>query len=166
MIQLYKPNARNEGCAFGFREGLNNDRDREPCVYVTAIKQHSWNSKTRNGSFSENKDNPDKKIQIKLNENELGGFIAAVDRYKEFSAFHSFEDTKTSITFKPYTKKTGGEQAFSLTFTRNSAEKFGIGVEIGEAYLMAEYFRYVLRKLFHQRAVKQEEYRKKPKENE
>ena len=165
MIQLYKPNSRNEGCAFGFREGVNNDRDAEPCVYVTAIKQFSWNSKTRNGSFSENKDNPDKKIQIKLNEVELGGFIAAVDRYQDFSAFHSYEDTKTSITFKTYSKK-GGEQAFSLTLTRNSAEKFGLGVEMGEAYLMAEYFRYILRKLFHQRAVKQEEYRKKPTTNE
>ena len=53
MVQFYKPNAKNLGNAFGFRMGVQGKTD-EPCVYMTAIQQHSWNEKTRNGSFAEN----------------------------------------------------------------------------------------------------------------
>ena len=71
IVQYYKPNSKNTGCAFSFDIGANN-KNQEPCVYVRAIKQHSWNSKTRTGSFSENAKNPEKSISIKLNEIEVG----------------------------------------------------------------------------------------------
>ena len=111
IVQYYKPNAKNTGCAFSFDIGANN-KNQEPCVYVRAVKQYSWNSKTRSGSFSENSKNPDKSISIKLNEIEVGGFIQAIENYKEFSGFHSYEDNKTSILFKPYTKKDGTKSLF------------------------------------------------------
>ena len=76
IVQYYKPNSKNTGCAFSFDIGANN-KNQEPCVYVRAIKQHSWNDKTRTGSFSENAKDPDKSISIKLNEIEVGGFIHA-----------------------------------------------------------------------------------------
>jgi len=146
MIQLYKPNSKNLGCAFSFNLGTTG-RDKEPCVYMNAIMQHSWNDKTKNGSFSENVKNPDKTIIVKLNEFELGGFINAIENYGEYNAFHSFEENKTSIQFKPYTKANGAK-AFSLTVTKNSALKFGIGLEIGEAYAIREFFKMVLAKTF------------------
>ena len=146
IVQYYKPNAKNTGCAFSFDIGVNN-KNQEPCVYIRAVKQHSWNSKTRSGSFSENSKNPEKSISIKLNEIEIGGFIQAIENYKEFSAFHSYEENKTSILFKPYTKK-DGSKAFSFGVTRNSANKFGIGVEISEAYCLREFLKFYLQELY------------------
>lgn len=146
-VQFYKPNAKNTGNAFGFRIGVKGKNDQEPCVYVTAIQQHSWNEKTKTGSFSANVSNPEKSISLKLNESELAGFIYAITNYTEFSAFHSFDDMKTAISLKPYTKANGGD-AFSFSVSRNSASKFGIGLEMAEAYLLVEFFRYVLNELF------------------
>jgi hypothetical protein len=149
MIKLYKPNSKNTGCAFSFSLGTSG-KDKEPSVYVNGIQQHSWNEKTRNGSFAENAKNPEKTIIIKLNEFELGGFIHAIEQYTEFKAFHTYEDNKTSISFKPYTKQ-DGTKAFSLSITKNSALKFGIGFEIAEAYTLREFFKQALHTLFEYR---------------
>jgi hypothetical protein len=147
MIALYKPNSRNLGCAFSFNLGQTG-KAKEPCVYINAIMQHSWNDKIKNGSFSENAKNPDKTIIVKFNEFELGGFIHAIENYCEYNTFHTFEDNKTSIQFKPYTKNNGAK-AFSLSISKNSALKFGIGIEIGEAYVIREFFKGVLAKTFN-----------------
>lgn len=146
MIQLYKPNSKNTGCAFSFNLGTTG-KDKEPCVYMNAIMQHSWNDKTKNGSFGENAKNPDKTIIVKLNEFELGGFINAIENYTDYNAFHSFEENKTTIQFKPYTKNNGAK-AFSLSVTKNSALKFGVGIEVGEAYTIREFFKSVLARTF------------------
>ena len=157
IVQYYKTNSKNTGCAFSFDIGANN-KNQEPCVYVRAIKQHSWNDKTRTGSFSENAKDPDKSISIKLNEIEVGGLIFAIEKYKEFSAFHSYEDNKTSISFKPYKKKDGAD-AFSFGVTRNSANKFGIGVEMSEAYGLREFLKFYLQELYIFRLSKNKEFR-------
>ena len=137
---------QNTGNAFGFRIGIQG-KNETPCLYMTAIKQHSWNSKTRSGSFSENSKNPEKCISVKFNESELGGFIYAIENYDKFNAFHSFDDNKTSISLGPYTKN-DGTKAFSFSVSRNSANKFGIGLEMSEAYLLSEYFKFVLNEIF------------------
>ena len=157
IVQYYKPNSKNTGCAFSFDIGANN-KNQEPCVYVRAIKQHSWNSKTRTGSFSENAKNPEKSISIKLNEIEVGGLIFAIEKYNQFSSFHSYEDNKTSISFKPYKKKDGTD-AFSFGVTRNSANKFGIGVEVSEAYGLREFLKFYLQELYIYRLSKNKSFR-------
>ena len=96
IVQYYKPNSKNTGCAFSFDIGANN-KNQEPCVYIRAVKQHSWNDKTRTGSFSENAKDPDKSISIKLNENEIGGFIHAVEKYTEFSAIREILKEKSCL---------------------------------------------------------------------
>jgi hypothetical protein len=146
IVQYYKPNAKNTGCAFSFDIGPNN-KNQEPCVYVRAVKQHSWNQSKRTGSFSQNAKDPEKSISIKLNEVEIGGLIHAIEKYKDFSAFHSYEDNKTAINFKPYTKK-DGTNAFSFGVTRNSSNKFGIGVEMSEAYGLREFLKFYLQELY------------------
>lgn len=152
MIQFYKPNSKNTGCAFGFRIGSKSKQNNEDlCVYLTAVKQHSWNDKTKNGSFAENAKDPDKSVIIKFNEVELGGFIYAIRNYEKYNLFHSFEDNKTSISFGPYTKQ-NGDKAFSFSVIRNSANKFGMGVEMSEAYLLAEFFEYALQSIFARRS--------------
>ena len=114
---------------------------------MRAVKQYSWDDSKRSGSFSGNAKDPEKSISIKLNEIEVGGFINAITNYKDFSAFHSYEDNKTSISFKPYTKKDGTE-AFSFGVTRNSTNKFGIGVEMSEAYGLLEFCKFYLQELY------------------
>jgi hypothetical protein len=146
IVQYYKPNSNNAGCAFGFQLGVAN-KSKEPNIFMTAIQQFSWNEKTKNGSFSENFKNPEKSISLKFNENELGGLIYAIEQYAEFSAFHTYEDNKTAISFKPYTKKSG-QKAFSFSVTRNSANKFGIGLEMSEAYSLAQFFKFALNKIY------------------
>jgi len=128
IVQYYKPNSSNAGCAFSFQLG-SGYKTKEPTLFINAVQQFSWNEKTRIGSFSENSKNPEKSISLKLNENEIGGFIYAIEEYTEYSTFHTYEENKTSISFKPYTKKTG-QKAFSFGVTRNSANKFGIGMEM------------------------------------
>ena len=155
IVQYYKPNSKNTGCAFSFDIG-SNIKNGEPCVYVRAVKQHSWNQSKRTGSFSENAKDPDKSVSIKLNEVEVGGFIHAIEKYTEFSAFHSFEENKTQISFKPYKKKDGSD-AFSFGVTRNSVNKFGIGVEMSEAYVLREFLTFYLQELYITRLQKKPE---------
>ena len=150
MIQFYKPNKANTGNAFGFRMGTKNQQSEEPCVYMTAVNQYSWDDKKRTGSFSKNAQDPEKSILVKFNENELCGFIYAIENYEKFNAYHSFEDNNTSIVLSPYQKK-NGEKAFSFTVTRNSTQKFGMGLELHEACLIVQYFKFVLNKLFQYR---------------
>ena len=147
MVKLYKPNSKNTGNAFSFSMGVSG-KDKEPCVYINAVQQHSWNDKTKTGSFSENAKNPEKTISVKINEFEMGGFIRAIEEYSEFKAFHSYEDNKTTINFGPYTKQ-DSSKAFSLSVNKNSALKFGIGIEMSEAYVLREFFKNVLVEIFN-----------------
>ena len=149
MINFYKPNSKNSGSAFGFRIGIQGKTD-EPCLYMTAVQQSSWDSNKKKGSFSGNSKNPEKSASVKFNESELGGFIFAIENYDKFNAFHSYDDNSTSISLSPYTKKDGAK-AFSFSVTRNSSIKFGMGLEMSEAQLLSEYFKYVLRELFQYR---------------
>lgn len=151
MISFYKPNTTSTGTAFAFKLGQTH-KTKEPIVYLNGIAQASWNAKTRTGSFSENAKNPDKTVGVKFNEFEMGGFINAIENYTEFSAFHTFDDNKTTISFKPYSKK-DGTKAFSFTITKNSALKFGIGMEISEAYALREFFKYALARIYDARTV-------------
>lgn len=149
MINFYKPNSKNTGNAFGFRLGIQG-KNEEPCVYMTAVQQYSWDSNKKTGSFSGNSKDPEKSVSIKFNESELGGFIYAVENYTKFSAFHTFDSNSTAISLSPYTKK-DGTNAFSFSVTRNSANKFGIGLEMSEAYLLVQYFKFTLNKIFSHR---------------
>ena len=146
IVQYYKPNSRNTGCAFSFDIGANN-KNQEPCIYIRAVKQFSWNDKKRTGSFFENAKNPDKSISIKLNEVEVGGFIYAIEEYTEFSAFHSFGDNKTQISFKPWLRE-GKENAFSFGIRRNSANTFSISVEMSEGRTLLEFCKFFLQELY------------------
>jgi hypothetical protein len=133
-------------------------KTKEPRVYVNAIMQHSWNEATRNGSFAENAKNPEKTAIIKLSEFELGGIIYAIENYSEYKGFHSYGENKTAISFKPYTKH-DGSKAFSFSISKNSALKFGIGIEMGEAYAIREFLKHALIKIFNFREPDQNSYR-------
>ena len=148
---IYKPNAKNTGCAFSFKII---DKDKEgnpmkPTLLVQSIKQARWNDKSRTGSFSENAKDPEKNIYFKLGVNEVGGMLFAIENYEEFSAFHRYNDDKTQISFKPYTKQ-NGDKAFSLSVIKNSTLKFGVGIERSEARTLKALLDLYLLKFFNQ----------------
>jgi hypothetical protein len=153
-FSLYKPNSKVTGCAFQFKIGQG--KSDEKTLYVSAIQQASWNENTKTGSFSENAKVAEKNLNIKLNENEIGGLLYAIREYKDFSAFHTFEDNKTQISFKPYQKK-DGSNAFSFSVSRNGNQKFGIGIELGEAEALSEFLKFTLFEIYSSRKLTSQE---------
>lgn len=147
---IYKPNSSNSGCAFSFKivETDKEGNKIKPTLLVQSIKQATWDSKKKIGSFSANAKDPEKNIYFKLGENEVGGMLNAIENYTEFSAFHSYNDDKTQISFKPYTKK-NGQKAFSFSVVKNSTLKFGMGVELSEARTLKGLFDLFLFKYFN-----------------
>ena len=154
-ISLYKPNSKNAGCAFNFKIGVN--RNKEPVVYVSAIQQYSWDDKKRSGNFSGNKDNPDKNINLKFSEFEIGGIISSLNKRYEYSAFHSYEENKTSIKFVPWDKQQKTQNgsitlpAFGITFTRNGNQSFRIPIEPGEVENLNQFLKFYLKELYSHR---------------
>jgi|TARA_R110000851_G_scaffold117207_1_gene243777 hypothetical protein len=166
MISLYKPNPSNTGCAFNFKIGLD-QKTQEPALYMSAIQQHSWNSEKKIGSFSGNKDSPEKNINVKLGEFECGEVMAAFKYRTEFSTFHAYGDNKTSIKFVPWDKKKkvyGSDQeqlvrAFGINATRNG-NTFKIPIEPGEVEVLNEFFKNFLNRLMDKRFSNQIKLRK------
>lgn len=169
-LSLYKPNSKNSGCGFSFQTGIDN-KNKEPALYVKAIKQHSWDQNKKQGYFSKNAGDPDKNIVVKFNEFECGEIINSINNRREYNTFHSFGDDKTVIKFSLWDKKTkksekssSGEwkevwitvPAFSISFTRNGSQLFGIGLEPGEAEVIKKYLEEFLSTLFKERIKKQQ----------
>lgn len=159
-ISIYKPNAKNSGCAFSFRYGVQDNK--EPCLYVSAIQQHSWDSNSRTGNFSANANNPSKNLKIKFNEFECGSIISCFKRRYEYNTFHTFEENKTTIKISPWdkeikmsslnpsTKKLEDKKqivpAFGISITRNGADSFKISLEPGEVEVISEFIRTIISK--------------------
>jgi hypothetical protein len=165
-IQIYKPNKSNNGFAFNFSIGIDR-KSQEPVLYVSAIAQHSWDEKKRLGSFTANKDNPDKNLNLKFNEFECGAIIDAIERRNEYSTFHNFEDNKTTIKFTPWDKPTKSSKfnpstkkyedhqyispCFGISITKNGNNTFKIPLEPGECFCVKEYIKSILTSLYQQR---------------
>ena len=150
QYEIYKPNPSNAGCAFSFKivETDKNGNKIKPSVIVQSIKQASWDSQKKKGSFSANAKDPEKNIYFKLNENEVGGILHAIENYTDFSAYHTYNDDRTQISFKPYTKK-NGDKAFSFSVVKNTTLKFGLAIELGEARTLKGLFDLFLFKYFN-----------------
>tara|TARA_Y100000592_G_scaffold18799_1_gene28758 strand:- start:13830 stop:14381 length:552 start_codon:yes stop_codon:yes gene_type:complete len=170
MISLYKPNSKNNGCAFNFQIGTDN-KSKEPTLYVSAIQQYSWDADKRIGSFSKNRDNPEKNINVKLDEFECGEIISAFRNRNEYSTFHAFGDNKTSIKFVPWDKKykpygSDKEQlvrAFGINISR-SGNTFKIPLEPGDIEVLSRFLKHYLDELIKGRVSRQQkQYRDKGK---
>jgi len=164
-LQIYKPNKSNTGFAFSFYIGEDR-KTKSPILFLNAIAQHSWDQGKRLGSFSGNKENPDKNLSIKFNEFEVGSIISAIKNRFEWSTYHSFEDNKTQIRLTPWDKpvkttkinqktkesyeETQEIPAFGLTVTRNGSQTFRIALEPGESECLKELCKFLLFKKNHQ----------------
>ena len=118
------------------------------------IKQASWNDQKKIGSFSENAQNPEKKVVVKLSKIEVCGILDALDHNRTADFFHNSENQKLGIKFSPYIRE-DKQVGYSLNVIKNSktqttqpAVSFLIGFTFAEARLVAEYIKFGLGHIF------------------
>lgn len=149
MIQIYKPTPRVTGtaCSFSFNNLDGN-------FYLNLIKQASWNDQKKIGSFSENSQNPEKKVVVKLSKIEVCGILDAIQNNRNADFFHNSESQKLGIKFGPYIRDEQ-QVGYSLNVIKNSktqtaqpAISFLIGFTFAEARLVAEYIQFGLNHIF------------------
>jgi len=149
MIQIYKPTPRNTGtaCSFSFNNLDGN-------FYLNLIKQASWNDQKKIGSFSENAQNPEKKVVVKLSKIEVCGILDALDNNRTADFFHNSENQKLGIKFSPYIRE-DKQVGYSLNVIKNSktqttqpAVSFLIGFTFAEARMVSEYIKFGLNHIF------------------
>jgi hypothetical protein len=179
-LQLYKPNKYNTGFGFSFSMGYDKTSG-EPILFVSAIMQHSWDDKSRRGTFLANKEDPEKNITLKFNEFECGAIVNAVKNRFAYDTFHQFDGNKTTIKFTPWdkeskvskfdpkTKKYTEEPqilpAFGLTIIKNGGSTFKCSLEPGEAECLSNFLQVILNKIYEFRINKNKESFSKPKVN-
>jgi hypothetical protein len=153
-IQLYKPNSKNSGAAFTFSIGSNKNNSL-PAFYINAISQFSWDENKKVGTFAGNSKDPEKKVNVKLSENECGEFISAIKNRHEYSAFHAYEENTTTIKFSPWDKDVKVSKydpssksykdskvkvpAFGITISKGKGSSFKIGIDPGEVELLLKF---------------------------
>ena len=149
MIQIYKPTPRNTGtaCSFSFNNLDGN-------FYLNLIKQASWNEQKKIGSFSENAQNPEKKVVVKLSKIEACGILDALENNRTVDFFHNSENQKLGIKFSPYIRD-DKQVGYSLNVIKNSkiqttqpAISFLIGFTFAESRMVAEYIKFGLGHIF------------------
>lgn len=137
MIQFYKPNPKVTGTACSFWLG------KDGSIMASMIKQDSWNEAKKTGAFSKNKDNPQKRVIVKLSRIEIAGIIDAMERNVEFSQYHSSQNQVLQIKFCVYMdKQTQKQKGYSFSVNKqekdDSTKKTGfiIGFLFSEARLL------------------------------
>tara|TARA_Y100000588_G_C14109556_1_gene862397 strand:+ start:330 stop:902 length:573 start_codon:yes stop_codon:yes gene_type:complete len=147
MIQFYKPNSKNTGSACSFWSNYDGS------IMCSLIKQASWNDKTKKGSFAKNKDNPSKRVIVKLNPTEVGGLIDSIETNREFANYHNSQNQTLQIKFSPYMRN-GDQIGFSFSVYKQDKEdsankaSYVIGFTFPEARYLKEFLSYVLQKIF------------------
>lgn len=148
MLQFYKPNPSVKGHACSFWGSTT-----EKAIFSSFIKQDGWNTKSRTGSFTKNKNNPKGKAIIKLSIAEAGSIIDVIQTNREFSAYHDSKNQITRISFKPYMRD-GKQAGFSYGVSKDSKEdstnktSFIIGLNFGESAALKLYLEQSLCKIF------------------
>ena len=158
MISFYKPTPKVTGTAMSF---YLNKKDNS--FFSNLIKQDSWDSGRKIGSFQKNKGVEGKSINIKWNQTEMASFIDAVDRNVEFTGYHGSNQVVRFAfgAYFPNSKNSEGEwvqgkeqKGFSFRVTRESKEdstnktSFVIGLTFPEAKLLREHLAYILKESF------------------
>ena len=143
MIHFYKPTPKVTGTACSFY--LNK---KDNAFFGTLIKQDSWNSERRIGSFKKNKDNPSKRVNIKFSALEIASFIDAIKRNQKFTGYHGSNQI-VRFTFGPYVRDEE-QKGFSFSVTKESKEdsteksSYLIGFNFGEAELLQQHLSHLL----------------------
>ena len=145
MIHFYKPTPRVTGTACSF---YLNKKDNS--FFSTLIKQDGWDSGKKTGTFKKNKDNPNKRVNIKFSALEIASFIDAIKRNQKLTGYHGSNQI-VRFTFGPYVRKDEQEQkGFSFSVTKESKEdsteksSYLIGFNFGEAELLQQHLSHLL----------------------
>jgi hypothetical protein len=142
-LNFYKPNKSCTGTAASFNVSAE---EKGLTLYTSFVKQAGWDEAFRKGSFTQNAKNPEKTAALKLNQTEASSIIRAVRKETKFSTVHVYQGSTTSIMFGPYEKK-NGDSAFSFSIKRGQ-QQFSIGLELGEAELLAQFLESYLAESF------------------
>ena len=154
MIHFYKPTPKVTGTACSFY--LNK---KDNAFFSTLIKQDGWDSGKKTGTFKKNKDNPNKRVNVKFSALEIASIIDAIRSNRTFTGYHGSNQI-ARFTFGPYFPKTqnedgewvkGSEQkGFSYSVTKENKEdsteksSYLIGFKFGEAELLAQHLSHLL----------------------
>ncbi len=136
-VQFYKPNAKVTGSACSFWTSEDGS------IMSSMIKQDSWDDSRKRGSFSKNKDNPSKKVIIKLNATEAGAIVDALENNRKWSGYHQSKNQVTKINFGPY-ERNGDQVGFSYSVNKEDKEdstnktSFIIGFTFGEGIVLRQ----------------------------
>jgi len=152
MIQFYKPNPKNTGTACSF--WVNRDLS----VMSSMIKQSSWDSKKKIGSFAKNKDNPKGRVITKLSRVEIGGIIDSLESNREFSAYHQSQKQVLQMKFCPYMRD-GNQVGFSFSINKQDKEDSTnkVGFIIGFTFPEARLLRHDLQNFLDKTAPKSQD---------
>ncbi len=175
MIQIYKPNSKNAGSAFTFSS--TKDKSGAPVFYISAIAQYGWNDESKTGTFSGNAKNPEKTINVKINEFEAGDFVSAFDHRHEYTSFHSYEGNNTTIKCTPwdksgkiskydvssksYKESTQVLPAFGITLSKGKGNSIKIGLEPGEVVVLRQLLVSFINSFIEHKANVQQSYKLK-----
>jgi hypothetical protein len=159
-IQLYKPNSKNSGCAYTFSNSISK-KDGSPVFYISAIAQHSWNEERKIGSFAGNSKNPEKTVNVKINEFECGEILSAFKCRHEYSTFHAYEGNNTTIKVSPWDKSVKVSKydpssksfeeskqnvpAFGFSISKGKGNTFKIGMDPGEVEVLSRFIEFFLK---------------------
>jgi len=158
MISFYKPTPKVTGTAMSF---YLNKRDNS--FFSNLIKQDSWDSARKIGSFQKNKKVEGKNVNIKFSPTEIAAIIDAVDRNVEITGYHGSNQVVRFAfgPYKPKSKTAGGEwvegteqKGFSFRVTREAKEdstnkqSYVIGLTFPESKLLREHLVYLLGESF------------------
>jgi len=144
-IQFYKPNSFNKGVAVSLSFNPSDSG-----IYVSFIKQFSWDAKKKIGSFKENRENPKAKKNIKFNDIEVSGIIRAIEKEEKWSTFHKFNnDSGVSISFAPYIKE-NVMSGFGLRISDSKDKEniFSVGFTNDESIKLREWLKLSLEETF------------------
>jgi hypothetical protein len=153
MISFYKPNSKNTGTACSFSVNT-----KDGSLWSSLIKQSSWNEGAKIGSFSENRDNPQKSAKIKFSMTEAAGLLETLDKNVEFSAYHSSDKQVTKIKFVPYMRD-DKQVGFSYSVLKENKENienkqsFLLGLYFNEARLLKEFLTHSLHSIFKSQEI-------------
>jgi hypothetical protein len=144
-IEFYKPQKTGNGTCATFECNSSIEDPKKAGFYINLLKQHSWDDVSKNGSFKENVNNPEKHKKIKLNDLELCNILYVLESNgeKKFSTVHKNADKVTPIFFEPYIK----DSAFIGHVLK--IDGVGIAFNIVESIKLREYIKASLYSLFY-----------------
>ena len=148
-IEFYKPQKSGNGAALTLECNTSNEDDKKNGFYVNILKQVSWNDETKNGSFKENVDKPDKHKKVKLTDLELCAILDVLEKGKngKFSTVHKLGEKTTPIFFEPFLRGATPEEKVFVGFILK-IDGVSIALNFPESIKIREYIKASLNSLY------------------